>query len=262
MKKNMKKITCVTCAAAALLAAGPAPLATAGIGPTSTYFVLDGENAQMAAFDSGGLNWLRPPAYGVQEFPIAVNGAIRTTGSFGDGLGGLYDLNGVPQGTTYSNPGFDAFDSTTDGDSNYLISWDDGAVYRTDADYSNPVSLFQADSEDLGITYDPRDNTLWIAAFLSGEITQYDLSGNVLGGFNTGLEFQSALALDHADGTLWVYDARNRNRFLQWDTDGTFLGEFNMGVSGNWLGGEFNLPAPSVFTLFIVAGLASKRRRR
>lgn len=257
----MKRKTCVGCATAVLLAAGPATVATAGIGPTSTYYVLDGENFQMAAFDSEGLDWLVPTAYGESEFSIAVNGAIRTMGSFDDG--GLYDLAGVPQGTIYPNAGFRSFDSTTDGDSNYLVSFDDFAVYRTDADYSNPVRMFQVNFRDLGITYDPRDESLWIASFdEGGDVTHYDLSGNVLGGFNTGLERQSAVALDHADGTLWVFDGTSGDRFLQWDTSGNFLGEYNSGAEGNWLGGEFNLPAPGALALFGLAGLATNRRRR
>jgi len=263
MEKIMNVNRFIAAPVAAVVYVFPALPTLAGIGPTSSYYVLDGGNFQMAAFDSTGLQWRVPTVYGGEEFPIAVNGSIRTMQARDNGdVGGLYDLNGLPLGTTYPNNGIEAYDSTTDGTFNYLVSWNDGAVFRTDPDYSDPVKLFDARSGDLGITYDPRDDTLWIAAFNGGAITHYDLGGNVLGGFNTRLERQSALAIDYADGTLWVSDRDTGDRFVQWDKNGDFLGDFRIGVSGNWLGGEFNLPAPGALALFGVAGLVARRRRR
>ena len=228
---------------APLLAAGIVGLpAMAGTGPTSTYYTTS--NQQLHAFDANGTQWNLGAAYSVAEFAIAVGGDVRTVDYRLGFSGGLYDLSGASQGTSYVNPGYEAYDSTTDGRYNFVVDFITKVVMATDRDYQNPTVLFTADLiSPMGITYDPSNNSLWIAAFNNGQVTQHDLQGNVLSSFNTGLLVQSALALDHADGTLWLHEweGNGGQRFLQFSKEGTFLGDFNSGVDGNWLGGEFEL---------------------
>jgi hypothetical protein len=93
---------------------------------------------------------------------------------------------------------------------------------------------------DLGISYDPSNNSLWISGWNTTYVTDYSLGGSVLSSFSTGHTENSALAFDPNDGTLWL---NNRNtigiNLQQYSTSGTLLGTLTFGNDVNILGGEF-----------------------
>lgn len=207
-------------------------------------------------------------ANGIYEIPIAVDGDVRTTAYYSGGLGGQYTLSGTPTGTTYTNPGFEAYDGTTDGTYNYVVDYRTGDVIRTDRDYQNPVVLFNVGAGHLGITYDPDNNSLWISGWGADDaITNYSMSGTVLSAFSTGFLYTGALALDHADNTLWLVDDSNSFALQQFSKAGALL---SSGPAVNYtLGGEFDLDSASVVPepsgLLLMAGallLLARRGRR
>ncbi len=251
----MKKIT------ATLVVAGVAAVASA---QTSVYYLSDGEYNRLNAYQGGVQQWDQPQAFGF-EAPLAIVGSeIRTVRSFGGQTGGQYDLNGNFMGATYTNiTGEWHWDSTSDNTSNYLVGQHTGNVYATDTSYQNPVVLFTIGSGDaLGITYDPTNNSLWIADWTGGRVTNYGMDGTELSSFNSGLDSQAALALDPADGTLWMIEWGLQTAY-QWDKAGNSLGSFfDAGMTGNPLGGEFMIPAPGSLALLGLGGLLAARRRR
>ena len=112
--------------------------AAAQTGPTSTLYLTASQNGQNSIVVVQGNSITSfPEAYGSPtEGPIAVWGDVRTTGwDHNEPYGGQYTLSGTPTGTTYVLPsaitgGYSwAFDSTSDGSHNYLISWNTGVVY-------------------------------------------------------------------------------------------------------------------------------------
>src|SRR5690606_26332854 len=74
----------------------------------------------------------------------------------------------------------------------------------------------------------------------SSTITNYTLAGAVISSFSTGHQQNMALALDHADGTLWLHDRTTPGTFEQWSKAGAPLNRIAVaGMSGqNALGGE------------------------
>ena len=68
-----------------------------------------------------------------------------------------------------------------------------------------------------------------------------EMDGKVLSSFSAGFRSISCLALDHADGTLWVGSQGSMGTFTQFDKDGTKLGSVTYGALAdqNTLGGEF-----------------------
>ena len=83
------------------------------------------------------------------ELPIAVDATVRTLGytNFNTSNGQEYSLDGMPTGTTYGKYFGFAYDGTTD---------------------ANPVVLGFASRGEIGITYDPTDNTLWTSCYSCG----------------------------------------------------------------------------------------------
>jgi len=183
------------------------------------------------------------------DYPIAVDSTIRTTGGVEGSAGGEYDLAGNFLGSTYTRgaDGFSAtIDGTTDGTYNYTASHTTGDVIRFDSAWSNPVILFNTGriGDTGGITYDPTDDTLWITGFGTDVVEHYAMDGTWLSSFATGLGSGpiGVLALDHADGTLWLnLQGGNQHTFHQFSKAGVFLSsETYVTLSGhNILGGEF-----------------------
>jgi len=199
--------------------------------------------------------------------PIAVYGDVRTTGYLAGSNGGQYTLGGAPTGTIYSLPIGEAFDSTSDGSHNYLVDWGTGNVYQTARDFTNPVLLFNAGVQNLGITYDAANNSLWISGeYGTTYVTDYSLSGTLLSSFSTGHDYNDALALDPADHTLWLVN-NNSGYLEQYSQTGLLLSTGP--YVGATHGGEFNLapattPEPGTLIMFGsgVLGLAGVLRRK
>lgn len=76
----------------------------------------------------------------------------------------------------------------------------------------------------LGITYDSSDNTLWISQFLSNSVEHCSLSGLLLGSFAAADSTLTSLALDPADGTLWMGAQNTLGTFYQYSRSRTLLG--------------------------------------
>jgi hypothetical protein len=62
----------------------------------------------------------------------------------------------------------------------------------------------------------------------------------VLGTFSTGHTQNMALALDHADDTLWLHDRTTQGTFEQWSKAGVLLNRVAIAgmASQNAVGGE------------------------
>ena len=246
-----------------------AGVAAAACAQTSVYYLSDPENNRLNAYQNQTQLWDQPQQYGY-ESPIAVVSnaeGFRTAGYTLGQVGGRYNTFGDYIGPSYTTRTQNThWDSTSNrSTNNYLVGWrtDKRDVYATDTDFENPVVLFSIDSGDaLGITYDPTNDSLWIADFSGGLVTNYDLAGNVLSSFNSGLANQGALALDWADDTLWQVEWLTQTVY-QWDKAGNLLQSyFDPNMTPNPLGGEMAIPAPGVLALLGVGGLFAGRRRR
>lgn len=230
-----------------------------------------------------------PTAQG--QSPIAVNSTVRTLG-FGGGnsyVGAEYSLAGVPAGSTYAFPAAlgseEVDDGTTNGSFNYAWGVTSGIAYRLNLDWTNPVPLFtlgNASGSRLGITYDVSNNSLWIAGFtgtVGTLISDYSLSGTLLSSFNIGHGFSGALALNPADGTLWLSNLISGGTLTLEQYARSAPGSFGAtqpllssqtqaGISDGAFGGEFRYtgavaPEPSTALLGAmgVVGLACRRIR-
>lgn len=282
----------------ALIVAAAAMLITdngRAAGPTSELFLtVDPTTMSASVVGIQGANVLvnvpqSPTPQG--QSPIAVNSTVRTLG-FGAGnnyVGAEYTLAGVPTGSTYAFPAAlgseEVDDGTTDGSFNYTWGVTSGIAYQLNLDWTNPVPLFtlgNAAGGRLGITYDASNNSLWIAGFtgtVGTLISDYSLSGTLLSSFNIGHSFSGALALDPADGTLWLSNLISGGTLTleQYgrSASGSFAATQTMlssqtytGISDGAFGGEFQytgtvVPEPSSLLLVAIGvlGLAFRRIR-
>lgn len=218
---------------------------------TSEYIVLSGDQGTFSVIQNGLIvrSWPVAPGSAQYQYPIAIRETIRTMGANEGDSGAEYDLFGVDLGPRYVHPAGPSrsWDGTTDGRFNYSIDTG-GSIYSFDLDWSNPVFLFKVSG--LGaLTYDPDNDSLWVGVFSSStSLTQYTMSGTVISSFSTGHTQNMAVALDHADGTLWIHDRNRQGTFEQWSRSGQLLQTVAVpGMSGqNALAGEFALVAPGL----------------
>ena len=276
-------------AAAAMLILGNGRAAA----PTSELFLtVDPTTTSASVVGIQGTNVLfnvpqSPTAQG--QSPIAVNSTVRTLG-FGGGnsyVGAEYTLAGVPTGSTYAFPAAlgseEVDDGTTNGSFNYAWDVTSGVAYRLNLDWTNPVPLFtlgNASGSRLGITYDASNNSLWIAGFtgtVGTLISDYSLSGTLLSSFNIGHGFSGALALDPADGTLWLSNLISGGTLTLEQYARSASGSFgatqtilssqtHAGISDGAFGGEFQytgtvVPEPSTALLVAIGVLGFAFRR-
>lgn len=151
--------------------AGPGPLDALYLtaGDQSTNLIVQGTSATTFA-QAGNLNGSG------DEYAIAVGSTVRTlsNGNQGTGsnpgpygVGAEYTLGGTFTGNTYVYPNVGYFyDGTRDASHNYSADFITGNIYQFGLDWTSPTLLFNSNlNSSLGITYDSKDNTLWIAAY-------------------------------------------------------------------------------------------------
>ncbi len=187
--------------------------------------------------------------------PPAANGAEYT---------GVPGLSVTPDGTTYTNtlPSSDFFyDGTTNGMNNFTVGTSAGNVYKTSTTWGGGTLLFSTgNANDIGITYEASNNSLWVQNFITGLLTDYTMGGVVITSFtpsvtNPGLF--SALAMD-TDGTLWF---ENGNGVLEhYATNGMHLGTLVVPELDAAFGGEIGavsaaaIPEPSTVIVWLLLG--------
>jgi hypothetical protein len=237
-------------------------------GPISEYYVTDGDSNILSVVQ--GQSVVRSWQLQDNQYPIAVTSTVRAYASYNYNTGSEYTLAGVPTGKTYPFQGDagQSLDGATDASRhNWLISFNDYAVWQFDRDWKNPTSLFTLSNSPTGITYDMRSGNLWIASD-DGIIGRYTMSGTLLTSFEYGSERRvGSLAWEPATDTLWGID-NNTNQVLQWSKDGTLLqaGYVEGTLGGNSWGGEFAMAAvPLPPSLLLLApgllSLAGMRKR-
>lgn len=218
-------------AAALAVVIGGAPL-VAEAGPISVLYLTT--SSQVAAVQGSNLLYSQPILVPF-EWAIAVEDTVRTASYWptylGDEIAGNeYSLGlGAPTGTMSVPTVVNVADGTTDGQYNYGAAYN--TVYRFGTDWSGGEALFSIDGPYdpgnwVGITYDSFSNSLWVLQYqdVTGAgttVAQFSLTGTLLSSFTTGRTQTTALAMDYADGTLWLSDEQV---WFQFATDGTALG--------------------------------------
>lgn len=238
------------------------------------YYMTAGNDFTIVRYDAGVVNTFATS--GGEDFPIAVSGDIRTaaSGQFDPDHGGQYDLNGTWTGVDYSSFGYSPdlsmlfYDGTTDGSNHYVVNYGgNGGVWKTDRDWNNMTKLFDLGgfANRLGITYDVDKQSLWVSGWDNGMVEEYDLAGNLLSSFDSGLSGSiTALAMDQTTGTLWMGQVGNDGVFTGYSRSGNIVDRFQNTDLGrlNILGGEFNVVPEPATLLALGAGLAAFARCR
>jgi hypothetical protein len=249
------------------------------VGVTSEYYLTAPDtwpfvdNQPPTLFVVHGTSVVRQWGITYPEVPLAVSDTVRTYGYPPTTTGHEYSLDGTPTGASYSHPTADGgsyYDGTTDRTYNYAVDYNTGNVERFTSDWANPTTLFNIGSppyDAMTITYDSTNNSLWIAGFY-GWVKDVAMDGTVLTSFNTGLYEQSALALDPADGTLWLAEYGGSGYLRQYSKEGDPLQRIYVPelYGENLLGGEIaSIPEPTTFIIWSLLGgfaiIAIRRRR-
>lgn len=233
----------------------------------ATIYITNGDSAALQAIDTttGAISFTASTH--IIGYPIAVRDTIWIGERDNFGQAVEYNLaNGSATGNSasLSGPSYGNFvDGAVNGNVNYTMSafGGSGTVYRTNADWTNPVAMFNVGGNSVvGITYDSAAGTLWISDLSS--IYQYTLTGSLVGSFahsgNSG-----SLAYDPADDTLWYVPNSASAALLQYNKAGQLLQSLSTpSRSGNVWGAEFQMgggvaaiPEPGSLTL-LGAGLA------
>jgi hypothetical protein len=260
-------------------ASAPVSSAAVNAGPLTEYYLTAGDQ---------GTNWVvqgitvtasfpqhHPEDQG--EYAIAVTDTVRTLGNGNVALGRVpshagseYTLSGIYTGTDFVYPvdAFGFYDGATDGRFNYSVDFYGGGVYRFNSNWSNPVLLFPTAPGYMGITFDIATNTLWLSFYNGNMVEHRSLTGAVISSFSVAAT-PSALALDPADGTLWLTAQQPQGILFQYSQSGVPLGSvaYPELVDQNTLGGEFAVPpvaatkgnAHGSGTITVLGGTASFR---
>jgi len=216
-------------------------LCSAALGQADPYYMSDGDGRKIIVVQGGAIIDTFAAVPDMRAFPIAVVDTVRTTGYSPGEIGGEYQLDGTPTGVQYPlNQGQNMSDGTTDGvEFNYGIEFTGANVWRYDRNWANGVPIFSAPGYG-GIAYDPTDSTFWLSGDRRAGISHYDLSGNLLGSFNTVGNLDWNLALEPSTGTLWVSPFRI-NTLYNYAKDGTLLGQVTVPgmTASSFFSGEF-----------------------
>lgn len=222
-------------------------------GPQSEFYLNASNQRTITVVQDNDINrsWSTLIPSPSNAFGISVIDTVRTA----SGGGGVeYTQEGTPTGVVFDGWASEPYiyDGTTDGNYIYSVDFVFGGVYRHDLDWNNPELLFITEEYRLGITYDPSNNSLWLAEWNESEpssnIENYAMDGTLLRSFEVQVAAVCALAMDFADNTLWFGTQADLHQpirmFYQYSTDGNLLGTTGYeSVSDlNYLGGEFALP--------------------
>lgn len=266
-------------ALALLIVAGGAPTG-AGAGPISTLYLTT--SSRIAAVQGSSLVYSQPHLVNY-EWAITVRDTVRTA-SYWPGLygpGNEYALAlGAPTGSVSTPTIVNLADGATDGQYNYATAYN--TVYRFGTDWSGGEALFSivgtySPNNWTGITYDPFTNSLWVMQWqdVTGAgttVAQFSLAGMLLSSFTTGMTQTTGLAMDYADGTLWL---SNEQMWFQFSTAGALLGSqaydgdrglplYGVGIRGaEFASLSWTVPEAGTLGLlgFGLAGLLMNRRR-
>ncbi len=209
----------------------------------SEYYMHSGDQHTFTVVQNGTIirQWDIASGTSNYQYPMVVRDTVRTTSADVGAVGAEYSLTGTDLGPRYIHPAGTSrcWDGATDGTHNFSIDTV-GAVWQFDGDWTNPVRLFSAGGIGA-LAYDPDNNSLWVGTFSGSNLTQYDLSGNVISSFTTGHTQNMAVALDPADGTLWIHNRNVQGTIEQWSRSGSLLNTITVpGLSSqNALSGEF-----------------------
>lgn len=226
-------------------------------GPLSQLYVTNWHNGGIAVIQGNQIirSW---GTAGSGEISIAVTDTVKTFGynypSYT--VGAQYTLSGTYTGTQYvkgNNGATYTHDGTTNGIYNFTVDYSSGGVYRYDSNWTNPYLMFTTGSStELSITYDPTNNSFWVGHWGNGTIRNFSYTGSLLSTISTPYAHIGALALDHADGTLWFTNAGG-NTFYQYSKSGTQLSSVAIsGLSGSVYGAEFAYSVPEPASLFFL----------
>jgi hypothetical protein len=256
------------------LIAVPAEFASAA-GPLSTLYVMNyGEfgGGTVVGLDLfQGLSESSYPTGNQVDICIGVAGGdVRTMGYSGGDAGGKFSLAGGPlPGGPYTNTiaNSQLHDGTANTTNNFSVNYTTGDVLAFDRNWASPTVLFNASGTLPGagyITMNGVDGSFWLSQWGGPDRVEHRTnSGVLLSSFNSGILGSAGLALDPADGTLWM--SNGSNTLYQFSQSGNLLQSQTYGMSGSFYGMEFaTVPEPGTMLLLTsgFAGLLCYVRRR
>jgi hypothetical protein len=245
----------------------------AAAGPASILYVMNyGEFGSTVGLDLfQGLSESSFPTGNSVDICIgAAGGDVRTMGYSSGDLGSRFSLAGGPlSGGPYLNSiaNSQLHDGTSDGQYNYSVNYTTGDVLQFDRNWASPTVLFNATSSLPGagyITMNGSDGSFWLSQWGGPDRVEHRTNtGALLSSFNSGIIGGFGLALDPADGTLWM--SNGSNTLYQFSQAGSSLQSQAYSMNGAFYGMEFaTVPEPSSFILLgmSVLGVAAYTWRK
>jgi hypothetical protein len=203
---------------------------------------------------------------------IGVYNDVRTMGYSTGDQGSKFNLAGGPvAGGPYTNTiaNSQLHDGTTDGLFNYSVDFTTGNVIQFDRNWANQVTLFNVSNTLPGagwITMNALDGSFWLSQWGGPDRVEHrSHTGTLLGSFNSGVASSAGLALDPADGSLWMSDFPSGHVLYQFTQGGIFQQTSSYSTGGQWYGMEFNtapVPEPASLAAIGVGFFTVLRRRR
>ena len=249
--------------AAFLLATLAAP--ALAVGPTSTLYITNylelGDGTVTGLDLVQGVTATSYPTSFQLGLNIAVYGDVRTMGYSQNDQGEKFDLaaNGLPGGPYTNNiANSQLHDGTSDGSYNYTVDFTTGDVLQFDRDWASLSTVVNATTDLPGagwITMNATDGTFWLSQWGGPDlVAHFSPTGTLLGSFNSGVASSLGLALDPADGTLWMGDSSFT--LYQFSQAGAPLQSVPYSLVGSWYGMEFDttpIPEPGSLALAAIA---------